>query len=151
MALPSSGAISGSQIAAELELASTNISLKGMAESASFSAPYAYSDFYGYSQITWYYGSTSGNVKAIQACPDPTPTEGRIVKGSGNTSNAPEVGDTMLSGIPNGGGNIIQTGTSFLPTNLSSLGPPGPGGGLAQNKVIKTDTNGVITSVYQCT
>ena len=36
MALPSSGAISGSQIAAELELASTNISLKGMAESASF-------------------------------------------------------------------------------------------------------------------
>ena len=64
MALPSSGAISGSQIAAELELASTNISLEGMADSASFSSPYAYSDFYGYSQITWYYGSTSGNFKA---------------------------------------------------------------------------------------
>jgi hypothetical protein len=149
MALPSSGIISASQIAAELELASTNISLKGMATSASFSAPYAYSDFYDYSQITWYYGSTSGNVKASQACDDTTTNEGRIVKGSGNTSNAPEVGDTMLSGIPNGGGNIIQTGTLFLPTNLSSFGPPP--GGLAQNKVIKTDTNGVITSVYQCT
>ena len=74
---------------------------------------------------------------------------GRIVKGSGNTSNAPEVGDTMLSGIPNGGGNIISTGTLYLPTNLSSFGPPP--GGLAQNKVIQTDTNGVITSVYQCT
>ena len=152
MALPSSGIISASQIAAELELVSTNISLSGSAESASFSAPYEYGNFYGYSQITWYYGDTAGNVKAVQACPDPTPNEGRIVKGSGNTSNAPEVGDTMLSGIPNGGGNIIQTGTSFLPTNLSILGPPGPGGGLAQNKVIKTDTNGVITSVYSsCT
>lgn len=149
MALPSSGAISGSQIAAELELASTNISLEGMADSASFSSPYAYSDFYDYSQITWYYGSTSGNVKPVQGCPDSTTNEGRIIKGSGNTSNAPEVGDTMLSGIPNGGSNIISTGTLYLPTNLSSFGPPP--GGLAQNKVIQTDTNGVITSVYQCT
>ena len=149
MALPSSGAISGSQIAAELELASTNISLEGMADSASFSSPHAYSDFYGYSQITWYYGTTSGNFKPQQGCTDSTPTTGRIVKGSGNTSNAPEVGDTMLSGIPNGGGNIISTGTLYLSTNLSSFGPPP--GGLAQNKVIQTDTNGVITSVYQCT
>ncbi len=145
MALPSSGAISGSQIAAELELASTNISLKGMATSASFSAPYAYSDFYGYSQITWYYGSTSGNFKAAQACPDPTPNSGRLIKGSSNISISPQVGDTMLSGIPNGGGNIISTGNLYLPTNQSpfQLGP---------NIVVKTDTNGVITSVYSsCT
>ena len=145
MALPSSGIISASQIAAELELASTNISLEGMADSASFSSPYAYSDFYDYSQITWYYGSTTGNFKVAQACPDPTTNEGRIVKGSGNTSNAPEVGDTMLSGIPNGGANIISTGTLFLPTNQSSFQ-------LSPNIVIKTDTNGVITSVYSsCT
>ena len=145
MALPSSGIISASQIAAELELASTNISLKGMATSASLSTPYEYSDFYGYSQITWYYGFTSGNVKASQACPDTTTNQGRIVKGSGNTSNAPEVGDTMLDGIPNGGGNIIQTGTLFLPTNQSSFQ-------VSPNIVIQTDTNGVITSVYSsCT
>jgi len=145
MALHSSGAISESQIAEEIKLASTNISLEGMADSASFSSPYAYSDFYGYSQITWYYGSTTGNFKAAQACPDPTTNEGRIVKGSGNTSNAPEVGDTMLSGIPNGGANIISTGTLFLPTNQSSFQ-------LSPNIVIKTDTNGVITSVYSsCT
>ena len=149
MALPSSGAISGSQIAAELELASTNISLKGMATSASFSAPYAYSDFYGYSQITWYYGSTAGNFKAVQACSDPTSNSGILVKGSGNSSNSPEVGDTMLSGTPDGGNNVISTGTLFLPTNISSLGPPP--NGLANNKVVKTDTNGVIISVYQCT
>ena len=144
MALPSSGAISGSQIAAELELASTNISLKGMATSASLSTPYEYSDFYGYSQITWYYGSTSGNIKAIQACPDSTPNEGRIVKGSGNNSIAPEVGDTMLSGVPDGGNNTISTGTLFLPTNQSSFQ-------VSLNIVIQTDTSGVITSVYQCT
>jgi hypothetical protein len=145
MALPSSGAISGSQIAAELELASTNISLKGMATSASISAPYAYSDFYDYSQITWYYGDETGNFKPAQACPDTTTNEGRIIKGSGNTSNAPEVGDTMLEGIPNGGGNIIQTGTLYLPTNQSPFQ-------LAPNIVIRTDTNGVITSVYSsCT
>ena len=144
MALPSSGVISASQIAAELELASSNISLKGMATSASLSTPYEYSDFYGYSQITWYYGFTSGNIKAVQACPDPTSNEGRIVKGSGNTSNAPEVGDTMLSGVPDGGNNTISTGTLFLPTNQSSFQA-------TLNIVIQTDTSGVITSVYQCT
>lgn len=150
MALPDSGPISGSQIAAELELASTNISLEGMATSASFSAPYAYSDSYGYSQINVYYGYTSGNFKAAQACGDTNiDNTGRLIKGSGNSSNFPEVGDTMLSGIPNGGSNVISTGTLFLPTNISSLGPPP--GGLAQNKVVKTDTNGVIISVYQCT
>jgi hypothetical protein len=49
MALPSSGPISGSQISAELGTSAVNISLGGMADSASFSAPDAYSDFYGFS------------------------------------------------------------------------------------------------------
>ena len=51
MALPNSGPISGSQIASELSVSSTNVSLAGMADTASFSAPDAYSDFYGYSNI----------------------------------------------------------------------------------------------------
>jgi len=52
MALPASGPISGSQIAAELDVEAVNISLGGMADTASFSAPDAYSDFYGYSSLT---------------------------------------------------------------------------------------------------
>ncbi len=52
MALPNSGPISGSQIASELSVSSTNVSLAGMADTASFSAPDAYSDFYGYSNVT---------------------------------------------------------------------------------------------------
>tara|TARA_R110000824_G_scaffold167480_1_gene344477 strand:+ start:455 stop:880 length:426 start_codon:yes stop_codon:yes gene_type:complete len=51
MALPTSGPISGSQISTELGLVPGNISLGGMADSASFSAPDAYSDFYGFSSL----------------------------------------------------------------------------------------------------
>ena len=57
MGLPSSGPISGSQISTELGTSSTNISLGGMADSASFTAPDAYSDFYGFSNLTSYLGS----------------------------------------------------------------------------------------------
>jgi len=52
MALPASGPLSSSQIATELGVPSTNISLGGMSDSASFSAPDAISDFYGYSAAT---------------------------------------------------------------------------------------------------
>ena len=51
MALPASGAISGSQIATELGLSSP-YSLHNMSLSASFSIPDAMSDFYGYSALT---------------------------------------------------------------------------------------------------
>lgn len=49
MALPSSGPISGSQIANELGAASTNISLRSLSSIAGFSTPDAMSEFYGYS------------------------------------------------------------------------------------------------------
>lgn len=52
MALPASGPLSSSQIATELGVPSTNISLGGMSDSASFAAPDAISDFYGYSAAT---------------------------------------------------------------------------------------------------
>lgn len=52
MALPSSGPLSSSQISTELGTPSTNISLGGMSDTASFSAPDAMSDFYGYSAAT---------------------------------------------------------------------------------------------------
>ena len=51
MALPSSGPISGSQIATELDVGAVNLSLIGMFASSSFAEtpiPMSYSDFYGY-------------------------------------------------------------------------------------------------------
>jgi hypothetical protein len=62
MALPASGPISGSQISAELGTGATNISLGGMADTASFSAPDAYSDFYGYGSLTLFYMGNAGTV-----------------------------------------------------------------------------------------
>ena len=62
MALPSSGPISGSQIATELDVGAVNLSLSGMFASSSLNAtdPDAYSEFYGYvSRISVLrYGST---------------------------------------------------------------------------------------------
>ena len=50
MALPASGPISGSQIATELDVGATNLSLSGMIASSSISDtnPDQYSEFYGY-------------------------------------------------------------------------------------------------------
>jgi len=48
MTLPLSGPISGSQIAAELDASSTNISLRSLSSTAGFTVPDAMSEFYGY-------------------------------------------------------------------------------------------------------
>ena len=97
MPLPSSGPISGSQISAELGTASTNISLGGMADSASFTAPDAYSDFYGYSNLTSYTGGAfQTGTKFI--C-NSTLNVTYYHDGSGNV---PTVGDTIYT---NSGGN----------------------------------------------
>lgn len=55
MALPSSGIISGSQIGTELGLSATNLSLGGMIASSSISNtnPDKYSEFHGYSNVTY--------------------------------------------------------------------------------------------------
>ena len=153
MTLPTTGPLSINDIRVELGESATNQSLGAFSDTAGFAAPDAISDFYGYSNVTEYskaYGSTDGNFKAAQACDSPNgdmDDTGTLVKGSGNTStnNFPEVGDTFKDST----GTIISTGTRYLPTNVSLLGPPP--GGLAENIVIQTDTNGVITSVYQCT
>ncbi len=68
MALPSSGPISGSQISAELGTSIANISLGGMADSASFSAPDAYSDFYGFSSRSSAYRYAFGVGKPAFEC-----------------------------------------------------------------------------------
>lgn len=57
MALPSSGPLSLGDIAGELGLSLSNLSLRDMSSTAGFSTPDAVSEFYGYSAITYtYYG-----------------------------------------------------------------------------------------------
>tara|TARA_R110001592_G_scaffold41470_13_gene135295 strand:+ start:1474 stop:1941 length:468 start_codon:yes stop_codon:yes gene_type:complete len=154
MTLPTTGPLSINDIRVELGESATNQSLGTFSDTAGFAAPDAISDFYGYSNVTEYpkaYGATTGNVKAAQACNgtngDTGNANGTLVKGSGNTStnNFPEVGDTFKNNV----GAIINTGALYLPTNISTFGPPP--GGLAENIVIQTNALGVITSVYQCT
>jgi hypothetical protein len=67
MTLPASGQISGSQIATELGVSATNISLAGMADTASFLSPDAYSDFYSYNGNTWSSFKTTANPQLTSA------------------------------------------------------------------------------------
>jgi len=125
MALPSSGPISGSQISAELGTASTNISLGGMADSASFSAPDAYSDFYGYSNLTFYVAS------AFQAGNKLVCNQPQTVAFYHNGSNTwPEVGDTVYT---NSGGTAFGIGYSRVNFGY-----------------ILTNSLGVVTNQYIC-
>lgn len=62
MALPTSGPLSFSAIANELGTPLSNVSLRGMSNSAGFSIPDAVSEFYGYSggglePVLWGYNS----------------------------------------------------------------------------------------------
>ncbi len=125
MALPSSGPISGSQISAELGTASTNISLGGMADSASFLAPDAYSDFYGYANLTSYVASAfQSGTKFI--CSQ-TQNVTFYHDGSGTF---PTTGDTVYT---NSGGTT-----------------PGVGYSRVNFGYILTNSSGVVTNIYLC-
>jgi len=127
MPLPSSGPISGSQISAELGTASTNISLGGMADSASFTAPDAYSDFYGYSNLTSYTGGAfQTGTKFI--C-NSTLNVTYYHDGSGNI---PTVGDTIYT---NSGGTT-NVGAGYIKTNALAY--------------VLTNSSGVVTNSYPC-
>ena len=71
MTLPASGPISGSQIYIELFGTNpNNASLGGMIDSSSLSNtdPDKYSDFYGYSNITSFYGASTISKTTLGAC-----------------------------------------------------------------------------------
>jgi hypothetical protein len=55
MALPGSGQLSLGDIAGELGLSLSNLSLRDMSDTAGFSTPDAVSEFYGYGSITYTY------------------------------------------------------------------------------------------------
>jgi len=130
MPLPSSGPISGSQISAELGTASTNISLGGMADSASFTAPDAYSDFYGYSNLTSYTGGAfQTGTKFI--C-NSTLNVTYYHDGSGNI---PTVGDTIYT---NSGGTTVIGGGNAGYNRTNQFG------------YLRTNSSGVVTNTYLC-
>ena len=127
MPLPSSGPISGSQIANELSVAATNISLGGMADSASFIAPDAYSDFYGYANLTSYTGG------AFQTGTKFICNSSLNVTYYHNGSAAfPGVGDTIYTDS----GGTTNVGNGYIRTNALSY--------------TLTNSSGVVTNTYPC-
>ena len=129
MALPTTGPLSGSQIAAELSVASTNISLGGMADSASFIAPDAYSDFYGYSgaTLTSYTGSPF-QAKNKLIC---SATLNTTYYHDGSAA-FPAVGDTIYTDS----GGTTNVGNGYIRTNALSY--------------TLTNSSGVVTNTYPC-
>ena len=130
MALPASGPISGSQISAELGTASTNISLGGMADSASFTSPDAYSDFYGYANLTSYTG------------------------GAFQTGTKFICSSTLTVTYYQDGGGILPTTGDTIYTNSGGTTVIG-GGNAGYNRTnqygyIRTDSSGVVTNGYLC-
>jgi len=125
MALPTSGPISGSQIATELGitgLAATNLSLGGLISSSSLSNtnPDQYSEFYGYSNVTLtsYLGSTFQNGNKF-IC---TQTQNVTFYHDGS-GILPTYGDTIYT---NSGGTTpavgySRTGFGYLLTNSSGV------------------------------
>lgn len=58
MALPGSGQLSLGDIAGELGVSLSNVSLRSMSSTAGFSTPDSVSEFYGYSGVTYSYYAT---------------------------------------------------------------------------------------------
>ena len=124
MALPASGPISGSQISAELGTSAANISLGGMADSASFFAPDAYSDFYGFSSLksAFRYNGTVG--KPVFECDISRAMTTQFWHNG--SSFLPANGDTCYlstntSGFKLPNGNYSITGVSYTGTPTSII------------------------------
>jgi hypothetical protein len=137
MALPTSGPISGSQIAAELGItgiAASNLSLGGMISSSSLSNtnPDEYSEFYGYSHatLTSFTGSPSqGGSKFI--CNQSLNTS----YWHNGSSAYPTVGTTIYT---NSGGTTTIGGGSAGYVKQNSL------------QYSQFNSSGVVTSLFPC-
>ena len=138
MALPSSGPISGSQIATELGIAAwSNLSLGGLIATSSISNtnPDKYSEFYGYSNVTYtqcYRDDATG--KVVFGCTDETYTS-VWHNGSGTL---PYNGDTLYTN--SAGSSTISSGNW----------PIGFGNFDTISRVCTTNSSGYITATYLC-
>ena len=137
MALPASGPISGSQIAAELGLTGitgTNLSLGGMISSSSLSNtnPDEYSEFYGYSHatLTSFTGSPS-QPKSKFICNQSLNTS----YWHNGSSAYPTVGTTIYT---NSGGTTTIGGGSAGYVKQNSL------------QYSQFNSSGVVTSLFPC-
>lgn len=137
MALPASGPISGSQIGTELGLSATNLSLGGMIASSSISNtnPDKYSEFYGYSNVTYTQNYRDTSIAKPQfGC-------------NGETHTA----------VWHNGGSILPTNGDTLYTNSAGSStisaanwPIGFGFQSAISRVCTTNSSGYITATYVC-
>ena len=137
MALPASGPISGSQIAAELGItgiAASNLSLGGMISSSSLSNtnPDEYSEFYGYSHatLTSFTGSPS-QPKSKFICNQSLNTS----YWHNGSSAYPTVGTTIYT---NSGGTTTIGGGSAGYVKQNSL------------QYSQFNSSGVVTSLFPC-
>jgi|FLOH01.1.fsa_nt_gi hypothetical protein len=134
MALPSSGPISGSQIATELGLfPSTNISLRGLSSTASFSSPDSYSEFYGYSALTLFYATSTTSKFAVNVCS----LYANVSLWHDGAGSTPVIGDNVYTN---------SSGT----TDAFWIGYKGWGAGGGANGYAGRITSGVITSAVIC-
>ena len=131
MALPASGPISGSQISAELGTSAANISLGGMADSASFSAPDAYSDFYGFSALSSAFRYNGTVAKPAFECSIARAITTQFWHNGSNS--LPANGDTCYLSSSSSGfvlpdGNYSIAGTSYTGTPFSVISISGGAG-----------------------
>jgi len=135
MALPTTGPLSGSQIGAELSLLPSNLSLNGMIDSSSLSNtnPDAYSDFYGYSNVTLTAVSSSLPVnKPLLGC---------------NTSNVFQLFHDGDFANPQPGDTLYSTNSTSNPVGADNW----PIGLIPEFKTVyTTNSSGVITSGFSC-
>ena len=96
MALQSSGQISLNDIRAELGAATTDVSLGAMSDTAGFAAEDKISDFYGYSAVSTWTGSSRANSSSL-ACLDTIDTTYYHNNGSGGSDADPAVNDYVYS------------------------------------------------------
>lgn len=137
MALPASGPISGSQIATELDVGATNLSLSGMIASSSISDtnPDQYSEFYGYASRDIVLRSTSTVAKPAFGC---------------NLSFSYTVA-VYYSGSGFGlRGKTAYTSPSGSEVLANGNYPIGTITGLPPNIITVTGGTGFIDDVYEC-
>jgi hypothetical protein len=135
MALPDSGLLSFSMIAAELGVGTPN-SLNSMSEQAGFSTPHAVSDFYGYSAgtvLTEFTATPVSNKFSENVCNLQT----TVYLYHNGVGSIPAIGDTVYTD-PAG---TILAGWTFYKGFNDFEGPAYAAG---------TVSNGVITDVQYC-
>lgn len=137
MALPTSGPLGFSDIASELSLSLSNLSLRSMSNTVGFSTPDAVSDFYGYSNaesVNSLNRSSSSNTRTT-AC-------GSLSLGSNLI---------YFSGILESG-NVVYTNSSLTtPFNGSNrVWLVGNIGEVFETYSVKISTIGVVTNVTLC-